>query len=166
MDSSDDDNEWPDVCIPPNIHLTHKRPRVIIPPSSHKRYSEVQFAYDVDFEKPNEVYDIEVDGYTWDSDSDSDEEFWNNQQGVMWDFQEGDDDDNDMVQEDGSWIFERLQDEILVGKTTRKQLINVSPSDPLFEGSPYSARDFCRYLTAVKHSMGKIHHYINNSLHK
>jgi hypothetical protein len=53
-----------------------------------------------------------------------------------------------------------LKHGILVNELIKGSFVGVDPSEPLFPGSPYSARDFCRYLLAMKHHSSKYYLFI------
>jgi hypothetical protein len=148
-DSSDDESHLPQVCIPLDTSSHQKRPRV--PSKQKEKYKNIKFSFR-DEEEEDKIFDFEVPGAADDSDGEMDDDFWDGGEGVIWEFKEDDVDDGDNSDEETCNILERG---VLVHKPLRKHLINVSPSDPLFEGSPYSARDFCRYLIVVRHATGQ-----------
>ena len=43
----------------------------------------------------------------------------------------------------------------LIGQVADVKLIGITPDDLLFDGSPHTARDFSRYVLAMRHTAGK-----------
>jgi hypothetical protein len=93
------------------------------------------------------------------------------------------DEEEDDEEEEHEWMSQHsnsfdkdIEDDLFCNGTLLERIqcanYGVSPSDPLFEGSSHSAKDFCRYMTAIKHSTGKFihndinHFFINSSLIK
>lgn len=146
-DEEEDSFKDVEICMPRIL----KRKGIVEPITIREEYvlgeTELEFLFEET--EPAENL-IPVPTGTWDSDEEDADDYWENGQGTMWEI------DHDAPDpEDDYENFHLLNLGERIGVVAKKQLINCDIMEPIFDGSPYSARDFCRYLTAVKQNIGK-----------
>jgi hypothetical protein len=148
---SDDDDPDDKVIVPEEVHVRikvvdHRLVKVNIPCT---RPTRVISASTLPITPP--IPEGVIDCDTWleplpdDFDSPSTEDF---AEGIEWENM------NDHAQ-DPTRLHGLLASGMLVLDRPTGKLIGIDPQDSLFEGSPYSAMDFCRYLLCMKHNTSK-----------
>jgi hypothetical protein len=130
-DSSDEDDPFShlEVCIP-LINHHNKRPRVVNPCPVTEKYKTSRINLDLENDEPNELFLMNVEGDTWDSDDD-DVESCPEGEGVMWELESSADSDEEKEEQ---FTFTRLNMGTRIGHLPRKKLINVNPLDEWGQG--------------------------------
>lgn len=151
-DSGDEDSFADvEICMPRNL----KRRGIVEPIAIVEEYVLGETELEIQFDRTEPAENvIPVPSGTWDSDDEEEDLDWANGEGTMWELN-----DDAPDPEDDYESFHLLNLGERLGEINKKTLINCDIMEPLFEGSPYSARDFCRYLTAVKQNIGELFLY-------
>jgi hypothetical protein len=133
------------VCVPTEFK------KVVVPHTERPRLQETQHPNISDIRGEDKGFnfnrDILLDSATFDEEDNEDYIQNDNNfcEGIHW----------EPLLDVTTDVIGLLQHGELVNDLVKGSLVGVDPTEPLFASSSYSARDFCRYVLAMKQSTSK-----------